>query len=118
MRIESSAIFSAVDSSLSQTSTAQQIFSGFMWCLTIAPVAAGVAGALKAQVSNDPSGESYPYLVASGSWVDLPLATVTLAGAVSLIQATNAGYRWLRFVWTPTGGSTGTFSAQFNAKGV
>lgn len=117
MRLENVTLFSSVDSAASQAAI-QQVFSESQWCLTIVGVAAGVAGVLKAQVSNDPAMLNNPSSIASSSWVDLPNITVTLAGANALLSDSNVGYRWLKFVWTPTGGSSGTFSGTFNSKGI
>jgi len=34
-----------------------------------------------------------------------------------ILNIPDAGYRWLRLVWTPVAG-TGTITAQFNSKGA
>lgn len=78
------------------------------------------AGACKIQASNYPvpSGNFALITIPDASWVDVPLATATIAsGATTLIpMPTQFSYRWLRVVWTRTGG-TGTITVAMNAQG-
>jgi hypothetical protein len=79
------------------------------------------AGTLKVQVSNDiaPAG-NFPtgFVPATTSWIDLTSASVIVAGgSISLVpMPTTLCYRFLRVVWTRTGG-TGTITVKMNAQG-
>lgn len=75
------------------------------------------AGTLKVQGSNDPNGAGVFIDWVPTNWVDVPSATVTVAaGATSLIAPiANMCYRWLRLVWTRTGGA-GTLTVNINAQ--
>ena len=64
------------------------------------------------QASNDP-----PTLTPK-NWTPVPLATVAVAGAESVMMPlTEVCYAWLRFVYTPTAGAAGTLIVQFKSNG-
>jgi hypothetical protein len=55
---------------------------------------ATLAGTAKLQGSNDNS-----------DWVDLGISATPASAASVLLNATNAGYRYIRMDWAPSGGS-------------
>lgn len=74
------------------------------------------AGTLKVQASNDPCpyGNQAKNFTPT-NWTDVSGATATVtAGGSVLIPLTTVNYRWLRLVWTPTGGA-GTLTVNANA---
>lgn len=81
---------------------------------------ATAAGTLKIQASNDwdNAGNLQGFVPASGSWVDVPSASVVIvAGATALVpMPVSISYRWLRIVWTRSAGA-GNFTVQMNAQG-
>ena len=114
MRIDNINVFSITDSNADATGATIQIEHGYTWSL-VAVMAAGVTGTLKTQVSNDPADSKHPERVDTSSFVDLASVTLTASG---VLNQQYAGYRWIRFIWTHTAGSSGTISAQFNCKGA
>lgn len=78
------------------------------------------AGALKVQASNEfpLNNQASGYVPSAASWIDVPSATVTVAsGATSLVpMPLSFSYRWLRLVWTRTGGM-GTITVSANIQG-
>lgn len=82
------------------------------------------SGNFKLQCSNDAgnpnAGKEVPpadYEVVN--YTDVADSAVTVSGAGNVTyDVQNAGYRWVRFVWTPTSGSGTLTSARFNIKGV
>lgn len=68
------------------------------------------AGTLKLQASNDPynaNNMAAPANFQPTNWVDIPNATATIASSTSaLITVANCSYRWIRAVWTRSGGSS------------
>lgn len=82
---------------------------------------AGAAGTLKLQVSNDITPVT-PATADPGAnvvnWSDYTGSSVTVAGPGNFEwNIVYVGFRWLRLVFTHTGGSTGTLQATFNGKG-
>lgn len=79
-------------------------------------------GSLKLQASNDEGNPSLPpaeQYAGVSNWTDIADSgqAVTAAGN-HMWQVSNAGYRWVRFVWSRTS-STGTLTvATFNVKGM
>lgn len=69
----------------------------------------GDGGTFKLQASNDPFTANY----AAGQtnfqpthWTDIPSQTATIvSGASALLTIANCSYRWVRAVWTSTGGT-------------
>lgn len=52
------------------------------------------------------------------TWTDLDCSEQAIAEAGDhMWTGTNIGYRWVRVVWTPTGGSGSLTKAQFSTKG-
>lgn len=52
-------------------------------------------------------------------WTDITSSNqAILAAGDHSYNVVNAGYRWVRLVWTPTSGSGTINSAHFNVKGV
>jgi len=77
------------------------------------------AGTLKLQFSNDVSkSQNLPSGWTPTNWLDVPSATVTVSsGATSSIpMPLSFSYRWLKLVWTRTGGA-GTFTVNMNSQG-
>lgn len=67
-----------------------------------------VAGTVKLQMSNDqnPSGD-YDKTFVPTNWSDIPSATSTVtAGVGPCIQLANMAFRYIRVVFTRTGGTT------------
>lgn len=68
------------------------------------------AGTLKLQASND----TFDILGAAGAvvnWVDIPNLTATIAsGATAILTLSVSCYRWLRVVYTPSGGGSTTIT--------
>lgn len=68
-----------------------------------------VAGTVKVQASNDqnPSGDYDAGSFTPTNWSDIPSATSTVAAGVGpLILLTSMSYRFIRVVFTRTGGTT------------
>lgn len=76
------------------------------------------AGTLKLQASNDVKDTSNPgKQFVPTNWNDITGASVVVAaGATSLIPQLLVSYRWIRAVWTRTGGA-GTFTASIKSSG-
>lgn len=76
------------------------------------------AGTMKIQGSNDPC--PYGNIAADftpTNWVDIPSASVVVAsGTTSTVMITQIAYRWIRAVWTRSGGA-GTLDIFINAQG-
>jgi hypothetical protein len=112
-------MFNNVNTATAANSNPQGLVNGVMWFLTLFSTGAGVDGNVKVQISNDPSPESRPDLIAAGSWIDLGVFEALKSTDTGWMEDIDTAYRWLRFVWTPAvGGSTGTLSAQLNVKGL
>lgn len=67
-----------------------------------------VAGTVKIQASNDICNDQYqPDQFTPTNWSDIPSATSTVAAGVGpLITINQLSYRWMRVVFTRTGGTT------------
>ncbi len=79
-------------------------------------------GSFKLQVSNDIGSNDLSIASATvTNWTDLAgSSTVVSASGDLMFNANNAGYRWVRLVWTNSAsGSPSTItSARFNVKGA
>jgi hypothetical protein len=64
------------------------------------------AGTIKIQASNDPCPDQYqPATFTPTNWCDVPNATATItSGSSALITIAQCTYRWLRVVYTLSGG--------------
>lgn len=81
------------------------------------------AGTLKLQASNDTVAQGSAYATPQvpltvTNWVDIPNQAVTVAsGASGLLTIPNMTYRFIRAVWTGTGG-VGTATVNVNALSI
>lgn len=78
------------------------------------------AGTFKLQASNDPGDNGSGQGVSQPThWTDVASSSQAISGASGsiLYDVTECGYRWVRLVYTPSGGS-GTLTANINTKGV
>lgn len=82
------------------------------------------AGTFKLQASADKGtstkGEGFYDLNSTlGNWTDIDCSDQILTEAGDhMWTGQDLGFRWVRVVWTPTGGSGSLTSAQFSTKGV
>lgn len=79
------------------------------------------AGTMKIQASNAVCEDGTlpsSFVPPTASWVDVPLATATIAAGVAAIipMPLNICYTYLRVVWTRSGG-TGAFTVEMNIQG-
>lgn len=69
----------------------------------------GDSGTFKLQASNDPFTANYAAgqtSFAPTNWVDIPSQTASIAsGASALLTVANSTYRWIRAVYTKSGGT-------------
>lgn len=69
----------------------------------------GDGGTFKLQASNDPynaNNMAAPANFQPTNWTDIPNQTAAIAsGASAILTIANCTYRWLRAVWTSSGGS-------------
>lgn len=76
------------------------------------------AGTIKIQFSNDPPAGQAAQNFTPTNWFDVPgstaTATVTAGASVAVYLPVNFVARWLRIVFTRTGGA-GTLSVTYNA---
>lgn len=81
---------------------------------------ATAAGTFKIQASNDICNDRYqPATFTVTNWTDVPSATATIAsGASAIITIQNQQFRWLRAVFTRSGGGSTTVTVNMNAAGV
>jgi len=74
------------------------------------------AGTLKLQASNDPDAQGPVSTFVPTNWVDIPSASAAIAaGAPALITIANMSYRWVRAVYTRTGGGSSTINVNMFA---
>jgi len=80
-----------------------------------------LAGMLHLQLSNDAGNTDQSGTIASTAlttWTDVTGSEQLVAGAGDHSwQVQNAGYLWVRVVWSPTSGSGNLNSARFATKG-
>jgi hypothetical protein len=104
----------------------QPVWLGHILNYSIQAVFTGApTGSFKIQASNDPGRPNIgketpdPAAYAVNNWTDLTDLTVAIVAAGDIMwNVQNAGYRWIRLVYTPSGG-TGTITvATFNVKGL
>lgn len=81
------------------------------------------AGEFKLQASSDKGtstqGEGFYDLRNLGNWTDIECSNQLISEAGDhMWMGTNVGFRWVRVVWTPSGGSGNLTSAQFSTKGL
>lgn len=71
--------------------------------------ATGNSGTFKLQASNDPTPVGYqvgPSNFQPTNWVDIPNQTASItSGSAALLTIANSSYRWVRAVYTRSGGS-------------
>lgn len=100
-------LFNAATNSGTQTSPGFQLGDLTAYSVGTTFSDAAAAGTIKLQGANEDVTTSY---------VDISgLSTVVAAGAPALHSTTVAGYRWVRAVWTSTGGA-GTLTSKLIAK--
>lgn len=80
------------------------------------------AGTFKLQASNDPgsiNSSDAANQAPISNWTDVADSTITVAAAGDCMYTVeNAGYNWVRVVWTPTSGSGSLTVARAYTKGV
>lgn len=80
------------------------------------------SGTLKLQASNDLGRQASGYPETDdgvSNWTDITGSSQVIAAAGNhMWQVENAGYRWVRAVYTRSAGSGTVTSAKFNVKGV
>jgi len=121
MRIQNEAL------TLDGTDMESTITSNAVWLAHIAHYSIQVVftgspnGTFKLQASNDVGakdggGLSSPTIT---NWTDIPSSSLAVsASGSSLWTISNAGYRWVRVVWTNSASSTAAItSIRFNVKG-
>ncbi len=116
------------DLSLSGTDMTSNITSEAIWLGHIAYYSIQLVftgtpnGSFKLQVSNDIGANDLSLASASiTNWTDLAGSSTTVSASGDLMfNANNAGYRWVRVVWTnSTSANPSTItSARFNVKGA
>lgn len=123
MRIFNDAVtFSS--SSLSTSLDSQAIYLGHIVDYAIQIVFTGSPqGNFKLQVSNDFGSidSATKQIQSTGvvNWTDVADSAFTVSAAGNVFwDVQNAGHRWVRVVWTQTGGSGTITSAKVNGKGV
>jgi len=78
-------------------------------------------GAFKLQASNDKGANDFKIASASvTNWTDISSTSTNITTAGNLMyNIENAGYRWVRLVWTDSSSSTAAITvARYNVKGV
>lgn len=105
------------------TATSSPIWVGHVSQYAIQIVATGVpVGVFKLQVSCDLGPrDSNAAQTGQGltNWSDLTDATAAVSAAgISFLNIADAGYDWVRVVYTKTSGTGAISSARFNTKGV
>lgn len=92
-----------------------------MYALQIVTTGATVTGTFKLQGSNSDINIPYDGIVDATAmdWTDIDGSStaVTVAGSV-LWNASGAGYRWVRVVWTESGTAAGAVTGRENGKGA
>lgn len=78
---------------------------------------ATAAGTFKIQASNDENNNNYNTQAFQPThWVDVPSQTASIAsGASALLTISNCSYRWLRVVYTRSGGGSTTINVNLFA---
>lgn len=80
-------------------------------------------GAFKLQVSLDKGDDFAPTEAQRGqgivNWTDLPSSSQATSGVSSVVwNVEDAGYRWVRIVYTHTSGSGTVSASRFSSKGI
>jgi hypothetical protein len=113
MRPVNTTLLNAVDANANQSAI---VPNEFLMAISVQAVAAGggpPAGVLKLQASNDP-----PSFQAAQNWSDISGASVNITGVgVFLIPKTEVCYRWIKVVYTKSGGA-GTLTVNLEGWGV
>lgn len=111
----------ATDMSVTITST--PVWLGHICNYAIQLVFTGSpVGSFKLQASNDEGNpasaptEQYKGVVNWTDIIDSPQAIGAAGNHMYTVE--DAGYRWVRFIWTPSSGSATLTIARFNVKGV
>ena len=116
MRTNNDIIVNGEDASASITSEPYSLQNMIGFSITASFVGGTPAGTIKLQISNDRADNGAP----PSTWVDLlkPTDSSTAISAAGNVvwNYQNAFYRWVRVVWTRTGGSS-TLTVTANAKG-
>lgn len=90
-------------------------------CVQLNVTGAGADGIFTLEASNDYIPNQFsPYSppVNAGTWVTVKDSAVTILGADLVIyDITQLGPPYIRVVWTPNGGSTGSVDAIISSKG-
>lgn len=121
MRVNNIAIFTNGDMSGNLTSQAFSLYQVYIWSAQFTFTGAPV-GTLSVQVSDDPGSENTGDSQTPTHWTNLTQAApnalpIAIAAAGdATINSDPAGYNWIRFIYTFTGG-TGSMSGQLNTKG-
>ena len=121
MRIKNDALtLSGTD--LSSNVTSDPIWLGHIAHYSIQLIFTGTPmGAFKLQASNDEGAKTNNLENASiTNWTDITGSSTNITAAGDLLyNVENAGYRWVRLVWTDSATVTGTLTvARYNLKGV
>jgi hypothetical protein len=104
--------------------TSEPVYLGHICNYSIQLVFTGSPGGnFKLQMSNDEGNPSAPkesdrdFKITN--WTDIADSAVTISAAGDLAyNYRDAGYRWVRVLWTQTSGSGTLVSAVFNVKGI
>lgn len=77
-----------------------------------------LAGVLELQASSNHQEDNEKNVIVAGNWVTISGTPVTLTGAGSFIwNVQDPNYLWVRLVYTPGVGDSGTLNATVNTKG-
>lgn len=122
MRIKNDDLTLSSTDMTTATITSNPIWLGHIVNYSIQLVYTGTPnGAFKLQGSNDEGAKTNDIEnVNITNWSDIPSTTVNVTSAGSNIyNITDAGYRWVRLVWTDsTSGASTITSARYNVKGI
>lgn len=113
-----------IDSDLSTSQTSEPVWLGHIANYSIQIFFSGTPGGnFKLQMSND-LGNPQANIEADrdfgiDNWTDIADSALTVAAAGDVAwNYRDAGYRWVRVVWTQTSGSGTITSIRFNVKGI
>jgi hypothetical protein len=97
------------------TNSAAIVATNVLYVSVQAVATSTIAGTVKIQFSNDIVNEQ----IGPTNWIDIPSATVSLTGTAGAfgIAKIDSCYKWLRIVFTKSGG-TGTVSVNVNTIGA
>lgn len=110
-------IFNSTDMSATITGNAINISSSYVFAIILKWIGATAAGTIDIQFSN--SSIDNASQIPTDSWItETGFSQVVLGPGEKIYNLSTLGYRWVRFIFTQSGG-TGTITvAGFNSKGV